>query len=102
LRWPKKREFMAFYLLSSSYAGKVESELVLRSKLRDDLCTTMRTSKRILKRLIAFGMLERVEKGKLRVLSVEEYLSQVFSKFREERCRKYIRRKDRSSALEEA
>jgi hypothetical protein len=89
VKWPKKREFMAFYLLSRKFSGQEKEELALINEIREELCVTARTSKKIMKRLLSLRMIERKGEGKVRVLGIEEYLEQVYSAYKTERCAKF-------------
>lgn len=99
MKWPKKREFVAFYVLSSSFSGSEKEELDLINRLRDDLCISTKTSKRLLRRLVSLGMLEKKREGVFKVLDVGEYLSQVYSEYRKVRCSKLQKSRFRKGSI---
>ncbi|MEM3182279.1 MAG: hypothetical protein QXP23_05010 [Fervidicoccaceae archaeon] len=88
MRWPKKRELLAFYFLSKEMQEKEVSAFEIASALKTELCLSMATSRRIVKRLLSLGMLERGSEGRLKVRKMEDYFEKAYSKYKEDRCRR--------------
>jgi len=91
VRWPKKREFVAFCLLSLAYGGEVKPVEELAEAVRRRLGYNAKTSKNIVRRLANLGYLEKVKKGSVRVRTLEEVVYELlvyFAVSRAQRARK--------------
>jgi hypothetical protein len=93
MRWPKKREFLAFYIISERYAGTTVEYAELISYLSSRASMSIKVSRNIIKRLLSIGYIHRVEGG-LRVREINDVLDEAFFNMIAKRIKRVMKKRD--------
>lgn len=89
-RWPRKREFMVFFFLSSRMGEKEVSFQDLVFIVKWKFGFTARTAKNIVKRLVSMGFIVRLDSNMLRVRRVDEVLNEYLTSYLYSRWKKKV------------
>ncbi len=87
-RWPRKREFMVFFFLSSRIGGRKVSFQDLVFIVKWKFGFTARTAKNIVKRLVSMGFIVRLDSNMLCVRRVDEVLNEYLTSYLYSRWKK--------------
>ncbi len=77
MRWPKKREFIAFYILSNRFSREIVSFHTLVTYLSEKLYYSNKVAKNIVKRLVSLGYITYIEDGYI-VRDYREVLNELY------------------------
>ena len=90
-RWPKKREFLAYYLIYKEYGDKEVNIGNVIDLLIKSFCVNRKTAINIIDHLARIGFVERTRPLYVRCLSLNDILDKILCSYiesRKKRCKR--------------